>query len=168
VEVSKDYDPTKVESRWQKRWEELDIYGFDREDKTKPTYVIDTPPPYPSGEFHMGNAAGWTYFDIVARYKRMRGFNVFFPQGWDCHGLPTEVQVEKRYGIRKGDLPPEKFRELCIKLTEENITHMREEMNSLGFSIDWSTEYRTMDPDYYRRTQLSFVQLYKRGLIYRG
>jgi len=116
----------------------------------------------------MGTALNWTYFDIVARYKRMRGFNVFFPQGWDCHGLPTEVQVEKRYGIRKGDLPPEKFRELCIKLTENNITHMREEMNSLGFSIDWSTEYRTMDPDYYGRTQLSFVQLYKRGLIYRG
>jgi len=168
VEVSKDYDPLKVEPRWQKRWEELDLYRFDREDKTKPTYVIDTPPPYPSGEFHMGTALNWTYFDIVARYKRMRGFNVLFPQGWDCHGLPTEVQVEKRYGIRKGDLPPEKFRELCIKLTEENITHMREEMNSLGFSIDWSTEYRTMDPDYYRRTQLSFVQLYKRGLIYRG
>jgi valyl-tRNA synthetase len=76
--------------------------------------------------------------------------------------------VEKRYGIRKGDLPPEKFRELCVKLTEENIEHMREEMNSLGFSIDWSTEYRTMDPSYYSKTQLSFVQLYKRDLIYRG
>ncbi len=168
MEVSKDYDPLKIEPRWQKRWEELSVYRFDRKDKTKPTYVIDTPPPYPSGEFHMGTALNWTYFDIVARYKRMRGFNVLFPQGWDCHGLPTEVQVEKRYGIRKGDLPPEKFRERCIKLTEENIAHMREEMDSLGFSIDWSTEYRTMDPDYYRRTQLSFVQLYKRGLIYRG
>jgi len=168
VEVSKDYDPLKIEPKWQERWRELDIYRFDREDKKKPTYVIDTPPPYPSGEFHMGTALNWTYFDMVARYKRMRGFNVLFPQGWDCHGLPTEVQVEKSYGIRKGDLPPEKFRKLCIKLTEENIAHMREEMNSLGFSIDWSTEYRTMDPDYYRRTQLSFVQLYKRDLIYRG
>ena len=168
MEVSKDYDPLKIEPKWQERWRELDIHRFDREDKKKPTYVIDTPPPYPSGEFHMGTALNWTYFDMVARYKRMRGFNVLFPQGWDCHGLPTEVQVEKRYGIRKGDLPPEKFRKLCIKLTEENIAHMREEMNSLGFSIDWSTEYRTMDPDYYRRTQLSFVQLYKRDLIYRG
>ena len=168
MEVSKDYDPLKIEPKWHERWRELGIYSFDREDKKKPTYVIDTPPPYPSGEFHMGTALNWTYFDMVARYKRMRGFNVLFPQGWDCHGLPTEVQVEKRYGIRKGDLPPEKFRKLCIKLTEENIAHMREEMNSLGFSIDWSTEYRTMDPDYYRRTQLSFVQLYKRDLIYRG
>ncbi len=168
MKVSKDYEPSEIEPKWQRRWGELGIYSFDRKDKTKPTYVIDTPPPYPSGEFHMGTALNWTYFDIVARYKRMRGFNVLFPQGWDCHGLPTEVQVEKRYGIRKGDLPAEKFRELCVKLTEENITHMREEMNSLGFSIDWSTEYRTMDPDYFKRTQLSFVQLYKRGLIYRG
>jgi valyl-tRNA synthetase len=168
MEVPKDYDPLEVEPKWQRRWSELDIYRFKREDTKTPTYVIDTPPPYPSGEFHMGTAFNWTYFDIVARYKRMRGFNVLFPQGWDCHGLPTEVQVEKRYGIRKGDIPPEKFRELCIKLTEENIAHMREEMNSLGFSMDWSTEYRTMDPSYYSKTQLSFVQLYKKGLIYRG
>lgn len=168
MEVQKDYKPLEVEPKWQKRWDELGIYRFRRDDMKTPTYVIDTPPPYPSGEFHMGTALNWTYFDIVARYKRMRGFNVLFPQGWDCHGLPTEVQVEKRYGIRKGDLPPEKFRDLCIKLTKENITHMKEEMRSLGFSIDWSTEYRTMDPDYYGRTQLSFVQLYKKGLIYRG
>jgi len=168
VKVSKDYEPLKVEPKWQRRWEELGIYRFDRRDRKKPTYVIDTPPPYPSGEFHIGTALNWTYFDIVARYKRMRGFNVLFPQGWDCHGLPTEVQVEKRYGIRKGDLPPEKFRELCVKLTDENIRHMREEMTSLGFSIDWSTEYRTMDPSYFKKTQLSFVQLYKKEMIYRG
>jgi len=168
MEVPKDYNPLEVEPKWQQKWVELDVYRFRRGDTKTPTYVIDTPPPYPSGEFHMGTALNWTYFDMVARYKRMRGFNTLFPQGWDCHGLPTEVQVEKRYGIRKGDLPPKKFRELCIKLTEENIAHMREEMNSMGYSIDWSTEYRTMDPSYYSKTQLSFVQLYKQGLIYRG
>jgi len=166
--TSKDYNPLEVEPKWQRRWDELGIHQFKRDDMKSPTYVIDTPPPYPSGEFHMGTALNWTYFDIVARYKRMRGFNVLFPQGWDCHGLPTEVQVEKRYGIRKGDLPAEKFRDLCVKLTTENIAHMKEEMNSFGFSIDWSTEYRTMDPSYYSKTQLSFVQLYKKGLIYRG
>ncbi|MGC8817325.1 MAG: valine--tRNA ligase [Candidatus Hadarchaeum sp.] len=168
MEIPKDYDPLSVEPKWQKYWERLGIHRFRRDDYQSPTYVIDTPPPYPSGEFHMGTALNWTYFDIVARYKRMRGFNVLFPQGWDCHGLPTEVQVEKKYGIRKGDLPPDKFRELCVKLTTENIAHMKEEMNSFGFSIDWSTEYRTMDPSYYGKTQLSFVQLYKKGLIYRG
>ncbi|MEM3723117.1 MAG: valine--tRNA ligase [Candidatus Hadarchaeales archaeon] len=168
MEISKDYNPLEVEPKWQKKWLEEKIYAFRKDDFKSPTYVIDTPPPYPSGEFHMGTALNWTYMDIVARYKRMQGFNVFFPQGWDCHGLPTEVQVEKKYGIKKGDLPPEKFRELCIQLTEENIAHMREEMRSLGFSIDWSTEYRTMDPSYYSKTQLSFVRLYKKGLIYRG
>jgi valyl-tRNA synthetase len=167
-ELPKTYDPLAVEEKWQKKWEEWGIYRFRWDDYKSPTYVIDTPPPYPSGEFHMGTALNWTYFDIVARYKRMRGYNVFFPQGWDCHGLPTEVQVEKKYGIRKNDLPPEKFRELCIKLTRENIAHMKEEMKSLGFSIDWSTEYETMDPSYYARTQLSFIILYKKGLIYRG
>jgi valyl-tRNA synthetase len=166
--LPKTYNPLEVEEKWQKKWEEWGIYRFRWDDYKSPTYVIDTPPPYPSGEFHMGTALNWTYFDIVARYKRMRGFNVFFPQGWDCHGLPTEVQVEKKYGIRKNDLPPEKFRELCVKLTKENIAHMREEMKSLGFSIDWSTEYETMDPSYYGRTQLSFIILYKKGLIYRG
>jgi len=167
-ETPKEYRPLEVEPRWQRKWEEWGIYRFDREDRSRPVYVIDTPPPYPSGEFHIGTALNWTYIDIVARYKRMRGFNVFFPQGWDCHGLPTEVQVEKIYKIRKGDLPPDKFREMCVQLTKKNIAHMREEMKSMGFSIDWSTEYRTMDPDYYRRTQLSFVLLYKKGLIYRG
>ncbi|MEM2251302.1 MAG: class I tRNA ligase family protein [Candidatus Hadarchaeales archaeon] len=168
MEIPKEYRPLEVEPKWQKKWEEWGIYRFRREDRHSPTYVIDTPPPYPSGEFHMGTALNWTYIDIVARYKRMRGYNVFFPQGWDCHGLPTEVQVEKIYKIRKGDLPPDKFRELCIQLTENNIAHMKEEMKSMGFSIDWSTEYRTMDPDYYGKTQLSFVLLYKKGLIYRG
>lgn len=167
-ELPKEYDPLSIEEKWQKKWEEQGIYRFRRDDFKSPTYVIDTPPPYPSGEFHMGTALNWTYFDIVARYKRMRGFNVFFPQGWDCHGLPTEVQVERRYGIRKGDLPPENFRQLCVQLTKENITHMKEEMRSLGFSIDWSTEYETMDPSYFGRTQLSFILLYKKGLIYRG
>jgi len=168
ADIPPDYDPKKIERKWQEFWRKKDIWRFRWEDRESPTYVIDTPPPYPSGEFHMGTALNWTYFDIVARYKRMRGFNVLFPQGWDCHGLPTEVQVERRYGIRKGDLPPSKFRELCIRLTKENIARMRKEMDSLGFSIDWSTEYRTMDPDYYRKTQLSFVRLYKKGMIYRG
>ncbi len=168
MEASKDYNPLEVEPKWRRKWAEIGIHAFDHGDAKTPTYVIDTPPPYPSGEFHIGTSLNWTYFDIIARYKRMQGFNVLFPQGWDCHGLPTEVQVEKRYGIRKGDLPPEKFRELCVMLTSENIAQMKEEMNSFGFSIDWSTEYRTMDPSYYSKTQLSFLRLYKKGIIYRG
>ncbi|MEM2975413.1 MAG: valine--tRNA ligase, partial [Candidatus Bathyarchaeia archaeon] len=116
----------------------------------------------------MGNVLNWTYFDILARYKRMRGFNVYFPQGWDCHGLPTEVEVEEHYNIKKTDIPPDKFRKLCEQFVEKYINIMKKAIKRLGCSIDWTTEYKTMNPDYWRRTQLSFILLYKKGLIYQG
>lgn len=165
--LPKTYDFHTIEPKWQKKWEEEDVYRFDWKNKTKSSYSIDTPPPYPSGEFHMGNALNWCYFDFVARYKRMRGYNVHFPQGWDCHGLPTEVRAEKAFNIKKSDLPPEKFIELCIRLTTEYIEKMKNAMKKVGYSIDWHLEYRTMNPDYYRRTQLSFVLLYRKGHLYR-
>ncbi len=166
--LPKEFDILAIERKWQKLWEEMGIYRFDWNDYRRPAFSIDTPPPYPSGEFHMGNVLNWTYFDIVARYKRMKGFNVFFPQGWDCHGLGIEVQVEKEHNIRKRDLPPDKFRGLCMQLVEKYIAMMKESIMRLGCSVDWATEYRTMDPDYWRRTQLSFIILYKKGLIYQG
>jgi len=166
--LPKQCDILKIEEKWQKEWEEKGIYHFDHKDKKRPTYVIDTPPPYPSGDFHMGNVLNWTYFDIVARYKRMGGYNVFFPQGWDCHGLPTEVETEEHYGIKKTDMPPDKFRQLCEQFVEKYISIMRTAVKRLGCSIDWTTEYKTMNPDYWRRTQLSFILLYKKGFIYRG
>ncbi len=99
----------------------------------------------------------------------MRGYNVMFPQGgWDCHGLPTEVKVEETYGITKNDVPREKFREMCRDLTLSNIEKMRATMRRLGFSTDWSREYITMLPDYYRKTQASFLQMLKAGDIYQS
>lgn len=98
----------------------------------------------------------------------MNGYEVMFPQGWDCHGLPTEVKVEEKYGIKKNEVDREKFRELCVKFTEENIAKMRATAKRLGFSIDWSKEYITMYPEYYTKTQISFVRMFKNGLIYRG
>ena len=166
--LPKEFDILAIERKWQKIWEDWGIYRFDWNDHARPTFSIDTPPPYPSGEFHMGNVLNWTYFDIVARYKRMRGYNVFFPPGWDCHGLGIEVQVEKEYNIRKRDLPPDKFRSLCMKLVEKYIAMMKEGIIRLGCSVDWTTEYRTMDPDYWKRTQLSFIILYNKGFMYRG
>lgn len=166
--LPKEFDIISIERKWQKLWEESGIYRFDWNDHSRPVYSIDTPPPYPSGEFHMGNVLNWTYFDIVARYKRMRGYNVLFPQGWDCHGLGIEVQVEKQHNISKRDVPPDKFRKLCMELVEKYIALMKEGIKHLGCSVDWSTEYRTMDPDYWRRTQLSFIILYRKGYIYRG
>ena len=161
-------DIPEIEKKWQDEWEKRGAYLFDWKDHKRPSFSIDTPPPYPSGEFHVGTVLNWTYIDIVARYKRMRGFNVHFPQGWDCHGLPVEVEVEKRYKIKKTDVPPDKFRGLCEQLVNENIASMKDSMVRMGFSMDWTTEFKTMDPDYWRRTQLSFILLYNKDFIYKG
>jgi valyl-tRNA synthetase len=164
-EVSKEYNFSYVEEKWVKSWDSS-IYHFDWESK-KPQYIIDTPPPYPTGNFHIGNALNWCYIDYVARYKRMQGYNVMFPQGWDCHGLPTEVKVEELNHITKNQVPREEFRRLCEKLTDEAIVRFHESMGRLGLSIDWSNEYVTMKPEYYGKTQTSFVRMYENGQIYR-
>ncbi len=166
--LPKKVDFLALEEKWQRRWEEWGIYNFDWSDRSKPTFTIDTPPPYPSGELHMGNVLNWTYFDMVARYKRMQGFNVYFPQGWDCHGLPTEVEAEKEYNVRKSEIPPQEFRKLCEKITNKYIKIMKTAIKQLGCSNDWTTEYKTMNPDYWRRTQKSFIMLYRKGHIYQG
>jgi valyl-tRNA synthetase len=166
--LPKEYNFTEIERKWQQKWEEMGIHRYDWNDQKRVPFSIDTPPPYPSGELHMGNVLNWTYFDMVARYKRMRGFNVLFPQGWDCHGLGIEIQVEKARNIRKRDVPPDQFRAWCIELVEKYIAMMKEGILKLGCSIDWTTEYRTMNPDYWRRTQLSFILLYQKGFMYQG
>jgi valyl-tRNA synthetase len=166
--MPKEYNFAEIERKWQSKWEEMGIYRYDWNDKARVPFSIDTPPPYPSGELHMGNVLNWAYFDMVARFKRMQGYNVLFPQGWDCHGLGIEIQVEKARNIRKRDVPPEQFRVWCIELVEKYIAMMKEGILKMGASIDWTTEYKTMDPDYWRRTQLSFVLLHKKGYMYQG
>jgi valyl-tRNA synthetase len=165
-EIPKHYDFTGVEERWQRTWRDEENY-FDR-GSGKPRYIIDTPPPYPTGNFHIGNALNWCYIDFIARYKRMQGYNVMFPQGWDCHGLPTEVKVEEEHGITKNDVPREDFRRMCRDLTARNIELMRRTMRRLGFSIDWSNEYITMQPEYYGKTQRSFLKMFRDGYIYQA
>ena len=164
-ELSKEYNFKQVEEKWEQSWDSS-IYYFDWESE-KPQYIIDTPPPYPTGDFHIGNALNWCYIDFAARYKRMRGYNVMFPQGWDCHGLPTEVKVEQINHITKNQVPRAEFRRLCEKLTEEAIDRFHKSMGRLGLSIDWSNEYATMKPEYYVKTQASFVRMYRKGQIYR-
>ncbi|MDD1676446.1 MAG: valine--tRNA ligase [Methanomicrobiales archaeon] len=163
-EIPKHYDYAEVETRWQQIWKDSTNY-FDPVSE-KPQFVIDTPPPYPTGNFHIGNALNWCYIDFIARYRRMQGNNVMFPQGWDCHGLPTEVKVEETFGITKNDVPREEFRRMCRELTTGNIEKMRRTLRRLGFSIDWSHEYVTMHPEYYGKTQLSFLRMLRDGYIY--
>jgi valyl-tRNA synthetase len=166
MKLEKKYKPEIVEKKWLETWEDS-LYYFD-EASDRPPYIIDTPPPYPTGDFHVGNALNWCYIDFIARYKRMRGYNVMFPQGWDCHGLPTEVKVEERHGISKRQIDKLRFRELCKQLTRENITQMKGMMQKLGMSIDWSREFVTMEDRYKRYTQLSFLRMYRDGLIYQA
>ncbi|HVP25172.1 MAG TPA: valine--tRNA ligase [Methanomicrobiales archaeon] len=165
-DIPRHYDFAEVEGRWQRTWRDEENY-FDRR-SGKPRYVIDTPPPYPTGNFHIGNALNWCYIDFIARYKRMQGYNVMFPQGWDCHGLPTEVKVEEIHGITKNDVSREEFRRMCRELTEKNIGLMRATLRRLGFSIDWSNEYITMRPEYFGRTQKSFLRMFYDGYIYQA
>jgi valyl-tRNA synthetase len=112
----------------------------------------------------MGHVLSYSFFDFVARYKRMRGYNVYYPQGWDTQGFPTEVKVEKKFGR----LPPVQFREKCVEWTREFIAKMRQQMNEMAFSPDWDYEYRTMEPDYHRKVQLSLIQMYGKKMVYRA
>jgi valyl-tRNA synthetase len=164
--VPKDYDHQR-EIEWQAKWQESNLYKF-RDQETRPRYIIDTPPPYPTGSIHIGHVLNWLYMDLIARYKRMQGYEVLFPQGWDCHGLPTEVKVEETHKIKKNDVPRAEFRQMCIDLTQENIRGMKTQMQRMGYSQDWSREYVTMTPEYQEKTQLSFLQMYREGLIYRA
>ncbi len=162
--MEKKHKPEIIERKWMETWNDS-IYYFEASSE-KPPYVIDTPPPYPTGDFHIGNALNWCYIDFIARYKRMRGYDVMFPQGWDCHGLPTEVKVEEIHDISRHQISKQDFRVLCRQLTSENIEQMKRMLRRLGMSIDWSKEYVTMDDRYKRYTQLSFLKMYHDGLIY--
>ncbi len=161
------YDPSSIESRWQQSWKEWEIYRFDP-DSDKPIYSIDNPPRYTSGSLHLGHATGYSLIDFSARYRRMRGHNVFFPLCFDVNGTPTEVRVEKLHGINKLDLPREEYRKLCSDYANGFIEEMTRHFEMLGESMDPSIYYQT-DAEYYRRvTQISFIKLFKKGLVYKG
>ena len=147
------YEPGKIEPKWQAYWEAHK--SFKAEDKSdKPKYYILDMFPYPSGQgLHVGHPEGYTASDIIARYKRMKGFNVLHPIGWDAFGLPAE-----QYAINHGVHPR--------ITTEQNIANFKRQIKSLGFSYDWDREINTTEPEYFKWTQWIFLQLYKRGLAY--
>ncbi|RLF63462.1 MAG: valine--tRNA ligase [Thermoplasmata archaeon] len=164
--MSESYDIKSSEEKWQKKWEKMNIYHFDK-DKGN-IYSIDNPPRYASGALHIGHAVHYTHIDFVARYKRMRGYNVFFPLCFDVNGIPIEERVEKKMGITRKDIDRHEFIALCRKFAEENIGEMKRQFSMLGESMDPSIYYQT-DAEYYRRvTQISFIDLYEKGYIYKG
>ncbi len=155
-----------IEQKWQKFWEAKQIYKFDSR-SNKPLYTIDTPPPYISGRPHMGQAVSYTGFEFIARYKRMAGFNVFFPIGFDDNGHPTEHYVEQKHKVKSSDLPRDKFIELCRKETEIMEKQAKEDFAKLGHSYDWNLFYSTISPSSVKITQQSFLDLYNKKLVYR-
>ena len=131
-----------IEEKWQQRLGNDGHLQIQQNRDIRPSFTIDTPPPYPSGNFHMGNVLNWTYIDALARYKRMRGYNVLFPQGWDCHGLPTEVKTEEIHKIKKTDLPPAEFVKLCKQVINKYIGIMKQAIIRLGCSA-WTGQQNT-------------------------
>ncbi len=151
--MSRAYDHRAVENRWQAYWEQQNTF-LATEDATKPKYYCLEMFPYPSGRIHMGHVRNYAIGDVVARYKRMRGFNVLHPMGWDAFGLPAENAA-----IERGVHPHQ--------WTDENIVYMRRQLRQLGLSYDWARELATYTPEYYRWNQWFFIKMYERGLAYR-
>jgi len=149
----KEYDFKEIEKKWQILWEKFEIFKV-KTDPSKPKYYVLEMFPYPSGRIHMGHVRNYTLGDIIARVKRMKGYNVLHPMGWDAFGLPAENAALK-HGIHPA------------KWTYSNISYMKDQLKKLGFSYDWSREIATCDPEYYVHEQKFFIEMLEKGLAYR-
>ncbi|MBT5186999.1 MAG: leucine--tRNA ligase, partial [Kordiimonadaceae bacterium] len=147
------YNASATEAKWQKVWTENETFTVT-EDYDLPKYYVLEMFPYPSGRIHMGHVRNYTQGDVVARYKRAKGFNVLHPMGWDAFGMPAENAAMEH------NVHPAKW-------TYENIDHMKSQLKSIGFSFDWTREFATCDPEYYGKEQAMFIDFMNAGLVYR-
>ncbi|MFO0673054.1 MAG: valine--tRNA ligase [Polyangiaceae bacterium] len=184
-------DSTQAEDKWKARWDELGVYRYDPTRTREETFVVDTPPPTVSGSLHMGHVFSYTHTDVIVRFQRMTGKNIFYPMGWDDNGLPTERRVQNFFHVRvDAKKPYEKgleiapandeqakkepprlvsrpnFVELCQRVTVEDEKVFMGLWKRLGLSVDWSQEYATIDERCRKLAQYSFLDLYGKGLIY--
>ncbi|MBN2067595.1 MAG: valine--tRNA ligase [Candidatus Diapherotrites archaeon] len=155
----------EMERKWQLYWEKNNVHKFDRKSK-KPVYSIDTPPPTVSGTMHMGHAFAFTQQDFIARYKKMAGFEVFHPFGFDNNGLATALMVEKKKGVKQKNFGREEFIKIVLEETAEEEKKMLAAFKGIGLSVDWSLLYRTIDKPARKIAQYSFLDLHKQGRLY--
>jgi valyl-tRNA synthetase len=163
--LSKKYNPMETEKKWQEYWQQNDIYKYDP-DSDKEIFSIDTPPPTISGSLHIGHIFSYTQAEIIARFHRMQGKNVFYPFGFDDNGLPTERLVEKEENIRAAALPRSEFIERCLKTTRKYEEEFKNLWLSMGFSVDWSLQYETINPRVRKISQKAFLEMAKCGKAY--
>ena len=182
----KKYKAVDIEKKHREAWDKSGIYSYDAGDSVKKTFVIDTPPPTVSGALHIGHLFSYTQTDIIARFQRMRGKNVFYPMGWDDNGLPTEKRIQNLYGVscdpslpwQSMNLQPlskkdktrrkisrKNFLELCDRQAREDEKKYHIFWNRLGLSVDWKRSYRTISASSQKISQTAFINLYKKGLL---
>jgi valyl-tRNA synthetase len=183
--VSKRDDLREIEERWRAFWLDGDVYRYDASRGREETFVVDTPPPTVSGSLHIGHACSYTHTDVMVRYKRMRGFNIFYPMGWDDNGLPTERRVQNVFNVRcdpslqydpalelefgrEGDtllVSRRNFIELCGRVVTEDEKKFLDLFQRVGLSCDWNETYATIDERSRFVSQFSFLRLLERGLV---
>lgn len=162
--MEKKYDPKKAEKEMQEFWDQHEIYKFVPDGR--PIYSIDTPPPTVSGSLHIGHIFSYTQAEIIARYRRLKGFNVFYPFGFDDNGLPTERLVEKELGLKAKDMTRTDFATKCLGITEKYKNEFMNLWKQMGFSCDWNLDYKTIDPMVQKISQKAFIDLAKKGHAY--
>ena len=162
------YDAHEIEERWKAFWVTEKVFSFDATSKA-PLYVVDTPPPYVSADhLHAGHIMSYAQAEFIVRYKRMRGFNVYYPMGFDDNGLPTERFIEKKYNVDKNNITRPEFVKLCLEETRKGAAAYRKLWEDLGISVDWDYTYSTINEHSQRAVQASFIDLYNKKHLYQA
>ena len=162
------FDHEAEEEKCRDLWERSGIHAY-RPDAGGPVYAVDTPPPYVSAaHLHVGHAMSYSQAEFIVRFKRMSGFNIYYPMGFDDNGLPTERYVEATEGVSGRLISRSEFRRLCMEVTRQGATVYEGLWRDLGLSVDWTLRFSTIDDRCRRTAQLSFIDLYHKGLLYRA
>lgn len=166
-EFPKNYNFTESEKKWQKFWQEKQIYAYDENIAKEETFVVDTPPPTVSGQLHIGHVYSYTQTDFIVRFQRMTGKNIFYPMGFDDNGLPTERLVEKQKQIKAYNMSREEFIKICTEVVASEEEKFRSLFNQIALSVDWNLEYQTISPLSRKISQMSFLDLVQKKQVYR-